>query len=276
VLRVTVVVAGLLSALLLAGSASATVIGQSPLPVGGLVLNGTIVFQTGVGSGASYTVPPGSWLATSWSFHMGAPVLGATGQIAALLAKPTGGGNYRFDAVSSVESVFASTLSSFPVSWLAHGGDVLGIWAGSPGPVNADTHGGPGFTIESTAGVSPLPTVGGSVSASSFASGWQIPIATVLTPLVSGPVHVNHVFTCYSKWEQDGGEVTDADVAQLLLDAGRWLPVALPGTVPSGENIGGYHLACNPPADAQRTNFYLGDGGDVLDWHSEGYYQIYT
>jgi hypothetical protein len=87
---------------------------------------------------------------------------------------------------------------------------------------------------------------------------------------------VNHVFLCYSKWEQDGGQVVDSDIAQVLLDAGRWLPVALPGTIPGGENIGSYHLACNPPAEAQPTSFYLGDGGDVLDWDSQFYYRIYN
>jgi hypothetical protein len=96
-----------------------------------------------------------------------------------------------------------------------------------------------------------------------------------LAPLGGGAApHVNHVFARYSKYEQDSGQVVDADTAQMLLDLGEWLPDALPGNVPGGDNIGSYHLACNPPAGAQPTGLYLGDGGDTLGFDSQFYYHI--
>jgi len=65
--------------------------------------------------------------------------------------------------------------------------------------------------------------------------------------------------------------------AEQLLASGYWVPTALPGTVPGATNLGGYHLACNPPTGVQHTGQYVGDGGDVVDSPDAappGYYPV--
>jgi hypothetical protein len=133
-----------------------------------------------------------------------------------------------------------------------------------------------GDTVGIFPGFASLPTIGATLAGGRAADKTVLSVTMTLTPLVAGAAQkVNHAFLCYSKWEEDGGQVIEADMAQALLDLGRWLPVALPGTIPGGDNIGGYHLACNPPPGAQPTGFYLGGGGDTLDWDSQFYYRIY-
>ena len=60
------------------------------------------------------------------------------------------------------------------------------------------------------------------------------------------PYSDNHIFLCYSKFNDVPG-VWPAAEAQALMDEGYWSPEAIEGTVDGGTNIGGYHLVCNPP-----------------------------
>lgn len=73
------------------------------------------------------------------------------------------------------------------------------------------------------------------------------------------PPPPNHMFLCYSKFEQDGGQVfTNGQALALLADpnSGFWAPFAALGTTADGPNISGYHLVCNPTG-VKPTGQYL-------------------
>jgi hypothetical protein len=79
---------------------------------------------------------------------------------------------------------------------------------------------------------------------------------------------VDHTYLCYSKFEQDGGMVATADQAPALIALGMWQPSAIKGNLPDGpnvENVGGYHLSCNPPATMLPTGFYADNNGVLYD-----------
>ena len=163
--RFVVRVLGLLTAAVFAGSAaggSSLTVGQTPFPNTGLNRS-LLIFQTGASSGASYTVPPGTWQMTSWSVNVGSD-FGGIGPMAAVLAKPTGGGNYMIDAVTPVELPTLNMLNTFPVSLTVHGGDVLGVWNGSGFFENALNTGAEGDTVAFHLSVGDAPAVGSSFS----------------------------------------------------------------------------------------------------------------
>jgi len=94
----------------------------------------------------------------------------------------------------------------------------------------------------------------------------------------------NHVFLCYSKFNDVPG-VWSASQAQELMADGYWSPEAVAGTVDGGTNLGGYHLVCNPPTSAlalasseqDPTTAYIGaDGTPVGDAVAgvQGYYPL--
>jgi hypothetical protein len=174
-------VAILAAAAVLVGSAAgdSVTVGQTPTPNAPFTIN-QLVLQTAVASGTSYTVPPGDWQVTSWSLNVGD--IFSSGPVAAVLAQPTGGGNYTIDAVSPVETPAANTLNVFPASFVAHGGDVLGIWIGSLEAVDSTLTGDPADTIAFQLGVDSVPSVG-----ASFATTAQdierVPVSLTLEPL---------------------------------------------------------------------------------------------
>src|SRR3982751_5772486 len=98
-LVLAVLVAALLAA---AGSASASAltIGQTVTPdVLGTCDPAAAVVQTGVASGASYTVPAGSWILTQWSTVANA----SGGSMSLLILRPTAtAGSYLVVAASPV------------------------------------------------------------------------------------------------------------------------------------------------------------------------------
>jgi hypothetical protein len=76
------------------------------------------------------------------------------------------------------------------------------------------------------------------------------------------------MYLCYSKWEQDGGMVVDAKDAAADLQAGMWAPSAIKGNLPDGtnvENVGGYHLSCNPDPSLKPTGGYVDNNGELYD-----------
>jgi hypothetical protein len=176
-------VALLVMAAVLAGSAAgdSVTVGQTPTPNAPFTPN-QLVLQTGVASGTSYTVPPGDWQVTSWSLNVGD--IDTAGPVAAVLAQPTGGGNYTIDAVSPVETPAASTLNTFPASFVAHGGDVLGIWIGSLFATDAVLTGNPADTIAFQLNVGSVPSVGASF-ATTAADIERIPVSLTLEPLTT-------------------------------------------------------------------------------------------
>jgi hypothetical protein len=151
-----------------AGSAagdSSFAVGQTPPPNTALTQN-LLIFQTGVSSGTSYTVPPGTWHVTSWSVNVGND-FGGTGLMAAVLATPTGTDNYRIDAVTPVETPTLNMLNTFPADLTVHGGDVLGLWNGTGFFENALFTGGDGDTIAFHLSVGSAPGVGETFSTTS-------------------------------------------------------------------------------------------------------------
>jgi hypothetical protein len=85
----------------------------------------------------------------------------------------------------------------------------------------------------------------------------------------------NHVFLCYSKFNDEPG-VWPIEQAQALIDDGYWSPRALDGTVAGGTNVGGYHLVCNAPASDVKLgaspafDVYVGGAGEVVGRSVEG------
>jgi hypothetical protein len=80
--------------------------------------------------------------------------------------------------------------------------------------------------------------------------------------------HSSSVYLCYSKYEQDGGMVVDANAASDALKSGMWAPSAVKGNLPDGpgvENVGAYHLSCNPDPSLKPTGNYVDNNGQVLD-----------
>lgn len=88
-------------------------------------------------------------------------------------------------------------------------------------------------------------------------------VSGVLLQVVA--TQIDSMFLCYSKFEQDGGAVFEAQQAATLLAAGYWLPSALAGYMDGGDNLGAYHLQCNPAAELTPTGQWLDGGGYVID-----------
>jgi hypothetical protein len=159
--RFGVCAAGLLAAAVFVSSAagaSSFAVGQTPPPNTALTQN-LLIFQTGVSSGTSYTVPPGTWHVTSWSVNVGND-FGGTGLMAAVFATPTGADNYTIDAVTPVETPTLNMLNTFPADLTVHGGDVLGAWNATGFFENALFTGGEGDTIAFHLSVGAAPAVG--------------------------------------------------------------------------------------------------------------------
>jgi hypothetical protein len=97
----------------------------------------------------------------------------------------------------------------------------------------------------------------------------------------AAPVHTSAMYLCYSKFEHDGGMVVDANAAADALKAGMWAPSAVKGNLPDGpgvENMGAYHLACNPDPSLKPTGNYVDNNGQVWDATyatSVGYVGVY-
>jgi FIMAH domain len=183
--RFGVWVAGLLAAAVLVSSAagdSSFAVGQTPPPNTALTQN-LLIFQTGVSSGTSYTVPPGTWRVTSWSVNVGND-FGGTGLMAAVLATPTGADNYTIDAVTPAETPALNMLNTFPASLTVHGGDVLGVWNGTGFFENALFTGGEGDTIAFHLSVGAAPAVGDSFSTTADNSR-VLPVSVTLESLES-------------------------------------------------------------------------------------------
>lgn len=249
-----------------AGRADAASIGQTNAP--GLACSGPFVaLQTGVSQGQSFTVPAGKWRLTTWSFSAGSD----TGPVAAVVARPLGGHSYEIVAVSTLETPTANTLNVFPWSATVEGGDILGLYVDSGTTDCATETGSAGDTYE-LAILGSQPSPGQRVTGVTGAIT-VLDVSASLLPVVDDSA-VTHEFVCYSRFEQDGGEVLDAATADAFVAAGRWFPYALPGNVPGGENVGAYHLSCNPPAGYEPTGQSVGDGGDVFDGAEPGAYVI--
>jgi hypothetical protein len=183
-------------------------------------------------------------------------------------------GQYTVVGVSATEALTASTLNTFSTSIAVQGGDIIGSLTPDGGNcVDTTGVGGDAFGFQFT-----TPTVGQVLTVSN-GSGFLLDIAATLAPAGSTFVpQVNHVFLCYSKFEQDGGAVFDVSQQAALIKQGYWLPSAVAGSIAGGDNIGAYHLVCNPPTGLAATNLSLDDGGDVLSntvaAEGTGYYPI--
>ena len=230
-----------------------------------------LLIQTHVTSGNSFAVPAGSWQLTSWSVSTGTD----TGGVAAALVTKIGPHAFTVDAISPTETPAPNALSTYPWSVAVHSGELLAVWvAGDPDDIDCiHATGKSGDTFEDRTGSYGKPTSGQNEPTTPD-SGGIINVAATLAPVGPAAAAVDHVYTCYSKWEQDGGEVDDPGVGAALVAAGRWYPTALPGNVDGAENVGDYHLACNPPSTVQPTGQYVGIGGAMTSTWSQGYYAI--
>jgi hypothetical protein len=77
---------------------------------------------------------------------------------------------------------------------------------------------------------------------------------------VAPPVNI---FLCYSVFQTEPG-VWPKPQALALLQQGYWLAYAVPGNVPGGTNIGGFHLVCNLAAGQAAGDSFVGGDGTVL------------
>lgn len=237
-----------------------TTIGEAN--VGSFACNQAVIVQS---SNSSYAVPSGTWRLTSWSTRAGAD----GGQMGLIVFRPTGGGSYTVVGESPVESLTANTLNTFalgsPIT--VKGGDLLGMWEDE-----ADCATSSSDTIGDSVGAGE-PTVG-STFTPTLTESFVLDISATLSSAAAA-AQVTSMFVCYSKWEQDGGAVFPTSEAEALLTAGWWLPTAIPGNVPGGDNLGTYHLECNPPAGVA-TGQSVDGGGGVVEGAPPGTYAIET
>jgi hypothetical protein len=249
---------GMLTVLALLGAAAifaaaparaATVIGQTG---GNLPCSGQgVAVQTGVASsGASFTVPAGTWILDSWSTQAGA----GPAEMAAVVVRPTGTPDqYSVVGVSATETLAANTLNTFKTSISVRGGDLLGFWlngATNCGQLTLDP--GDTFAVADTAA---KPSPGDILTfMSPDGGGLVLNISATLTSPSTGkekgsqtpappPREPDHSFLCYSKFQIDPGTWLTSEAAALLAQ-GYWLPYA-EKTTPTGTAIGnGYYLSC--------------------------------
>ena len=173
VLGVAVAVFGLLA--VSAAGATTTTIGQTSGSADYTCENnpGEIDFQSGVASGASFVVPTGPWLLTSWSTHAGTP----GGSMALLILRATAvPGTYVIVAKSPRQLLTAGVLNTFSVSFAVRGGDFLGLWSG--GAKCATVTGDP-LDLNPYQGSSPEPAVGDTVTPTVFDGYLQNISATI-------------------------------------------------------------------------------------------------
>jgi hypothetical protein len=85
----------------------------------------------------------------------------------------------------------------------------------------------------------------------------------VVPPAPVKPVVEGGIFLCYSKWQEVPGVWPYGVAKNLVENEGYWLPYAVPGNVPFGTNIGGFHLACNVATTQSVSDSRLGAGGET-------------
>jgi hypothetical protein len=99
------------------------------------------------------------------------------------------------------------------------------------------------------------------------------PPTETLPPPTRGP---NNVFLCWSpdQWSNPG--VWPETAADGLIAQGYFSPLAVPGNVDGGTNIGAYHLWCR--SSLTKTGLFLGADGGIYDADvagtNPGYYPI--
>ena len=252
-----------------AGSALAdATVGQTFSPTT-LFSGGYVVVQTAVASGQSFTVPSSGTL-TSWSVQSGASV----SPMALVVVAPTGVDQYEIVGESATETPTPNTLNTFSTSIAAEAGDLIGFWYSSS--FLAVNHSGDPSDNVDYVSVGSEPGVG-NTSAYTEYPGYVLDISATLSSDSGSAVRPpNHLFVCYSKYEQDGGQVETYSEGETLMEAGGWAPVAMVGNVTGGDNIGTYHLECNPPSGSTPSGSYLTDGGAVTDQDVSGSYAIET
>ena len=224
---------------------------------------GFTAFESSVATGGvTYTIPAGGGTITSWSTQTGAD----GGQMALVVGHPTGTlDQYTIVAESAVETLTANSLNTFPVSIAVHAGDVIGYYlaSGTPAEECAFNTGNGGDSLDLGFGA---PSAVGTVFGTPIQNaGFLLDLSVTLVPGGAAAPQVNNVFMCYSKFEQDGGAVFNVNQEDALLKTGGfWTPDAVAGNVAGGDNIGAYHLVCNPPTSLAPTSQLLDDGGDVI------------
>jgi hypothetical protein len=259
------------SVLWVANASAETTIGTT---TGSLVGCGASLglLQSAVASpGLSFTVPSGDWVLNSWSTQANS----GGGQMAAVIYRQTSPGVYTVVGTSALETLTPNVLNTFSTAIQVQPGDLLGFWATAPAACAVDT-GNSGDVLSYWFASSQL-AVGATTTSGSWSNDPQLAldISATLAPASTSP---SHMFVCYSKWEQDGGAVIETDQAEQLLASGWWLPTALPGNVVDGDNLGAYHLECNPPDSLESTGEWVDGGGTVLNTPGTGigWYAIKT
>jgi len=240
----------------MAGPALAgTVLGQT-VTSGDVCASGWVGF---IPSGSvSYTVPAGGGTITSWS-----TLAGSTGgtQLAFVVGRPTGTPDqYKIIAISDTETLTPNVINTFPVSIAVQGGDVIGAWVVNDGWVCDYPTGNSADQLDY---LFTTPTVGSTIDFD-VSSEYLLNISATFNGGGVAIPQVNNVFLCYSRFEQDGGAVFNVNQEDALVKAGYWVPDAVAGNVVGGDNIGAYHLVCNPPSGLSQTNQFLDDGGNVI------------
>lgn len=218
--------------------------------------NDATIFQTG--GSVSYVVPGGNWKLTSWSTLVG----DVGGQMAVVVLRPEGGGTYMVVGSGATEDLTLNELNTFGASIAVKGGDIIGMWSSASAPCAEFTDEG---TDTYSFALGGKPSAGDTLSGLFDSDGWLMNISATLSPGAGAVIpQVDNVYVCYSKYEQDGGAVFPAAQAAALIAQGAWLPSAVAGNIDGGDNVGAYHLECNPPSNLQPTGMYIGLGGDVV------------
>lgn len=207
-LCVAVVVFGLLA--VSASGATTTTIGQTSAsanyPCESGNSPGEIDFQTGVAAGASFVVPAGPWLLTSWSTYAGTP----GGSMTLLIIRATSvPGTYTVVAKSQQQQLTAGVLNTFSARLAVRGGDFLGLWSGG---AKCATITGNGSDLNPYQGSSPEPAVGDTVRPMVF-DGYLLHISASIT---------NSTDQCKSGgWQSFGVFKNQGDCVSWLATGGK-------------------------------------------------------
>lgn len=120
---------------------------------------------------------------------------------------------------------------------------------------------------------------------------WSVDVSLSSSPVAVASSGSVGVYLCYSTFGTDTSPaVFPVASAKSLITSGYFAywssAVAEPGNVTDGDNIGSYHLVCNPPSDFADTGLAIADGGETYAnsgavfqsaWNTTlGLYEIYS
>lgn len=161
---------------------AATTLGSTASGGGAQTCYGATLFVQAASSGASYVVPSGGGVITSWSVHG----FGAPAQLILKTVSMSTTDNYLVKGSSEVETVAASGTSTFPARISVAAGDEIALWVPGEFPDKAPCNyvtGNVGDVQAFRGGIHPEPAIGDVFGPTSdHGSGFRLNVSAKLEP----------------------------------------------------------------------------------------------